>query len=109
MVDQRNQRGKEIREFIVRNMDEHPRDIARFTSEHFRITRQAVLRHVRKLSERGIVTVAGRTRDRQYALAPIRESIFELPIAKEVQEDAVWRQRVRPVLEGIRGNVIDIS
>lgn len=39
-------RGEEVRQYILDNVEHHPKDIATLTSAAFGITRQAVSKHI---------------------------------------------------------------
>jgi len=97
-----------IRDFILEHVSDHPRDITSITAEHFGISRQAILRHIRKLAHDGLIVVRGKTRDRQYTLKPLAEHTFELPVGPELEEDQIWRRHIRPLLEGVAPNVLTI-
>lgn len=101
-------RGAEIRKFILDNISSHPKDITSFTAEQFNITRQAVLRHIHILDEERLIHIEGKTNDRIYSLAPIAEERFQIPINNDLAEDKVWREYVRPLLEGVQTNVLEI-
>jgi anti-sigma regulatory factor (Ser/Thr protein kinase) len=102
------ERTWEIRQFILDNVDEHPTDITALTIQKFGISRPAVLRHIRNLIADDLLVVQGKTRDRCYALKPIADATFALPITPKLEEDRVWRQRIRPLLEKLPRNVLDI-
>jgi anti-sigma regulatory factor (Ser/Thr protein kinase) len=101
------QRGNEIREFLVQTIAEGAPDLIRRTSARFGTTRQAVHRHLRTLIEAGQVVATGKTRSRKYRLPPVREHAVTVPLAG-LAEDALWRGEVRPHLEGLPANVLDI-
>ncbi len=44
-------RTEEIRQFIVENVGQYPKDIANLTARQFDITRQAVNKHIQSLVE----------------------------------------------------------
>lgn len=98
----------ETKKFIVENVTEHPKDITRLTAEKFGITRQAVLRHLNRMVDDGLLTVSGKTKDRTYTLAPITEQIFHFNITPELSEDKIWRENVRPLFKDISPNVLGI-
>jgi anti-sigma regulatory factor (Ser/Thr protein kinase) len=98
----------EIRNFILDNIANHSRDITLLTSDHFDISRPAVLRHIQKLIDEGTIVVHGKTRDRRYELKIIVDEAFLFSLATDVEEDKVWRHLVRPMLKGIPGNVMSI-
>jgi anti-sigma regulatory factor (Ser/Thr protein kinase) len=101
-------RSIEIRDFILENVTLHPGDISALVSEHFAISRPAVLRHIQKLIDEGAILAHGKTRDRCYELKLIVDENFSFNLSPDVEEDKVWRHLVRPILRDIPGNVMSI-
>ncbi len=105
----RNQeQTKKIVSYILMNVREHPKDITNITSQEFEITRPAVLRHIRKLIEKGIIIVHGKTRDRHYELKPFAQEVFEYKINNDLREDIIWRENIFPLLKGLESGVREI-
>ncbi len=102
------EQSHQILSFIEMNVRGHPRDITSITSEKFGITRQAVLRHVRKLIEAGRLSVHGKTRDRYYELIPFAEETFKLNLTSGLEEDKIWRENLLPSLRSVANNVREI-
>ena len=98
----------EIRNFILDNIVSHPRDITLLTSDHFDISRPAVLRHIQKLIDEGAIEAHGKTRDRRYELKLLVDETFSFNLSTDVEEDKVWRHLVLPMLKGLPGNVMSI-
>lgn len=101
-------RGEDVRRFILSNVDKHATNIAKVTAEHFGITRQAVSKHLQRLTSEGALAETGQTRNRSYRLSPLVEWRKQYPIASGLAEDLVWRGDVRPVLGQVPDNVVDI-
>ncbi len=98
----------EISKFILENVTEHPSDITALAAEKFGITRQAILRHLKKMLADGSLIVAGQTKDRRYALNPANIThTREFPLAG-LEEDKVWRAEIRPLLKDVPQNVLAI-
>jgi anti-sigma regulatory factor (Ser/Thr protein kinase)/DNA-binding transcriptional ArsR family regulator len=100
-------KSDEIRKFITDHVEQHPRDIARMTSERFGITRQAVNRHLTTLIEDEVIEARGKTREREYALK-VHKTSWTLLLAENRDEDQVWRTHVEPDLTGLPENVLRI-
>ena len=98
----------EIRNFILENIVDHPRDITLLASQQFDISRPAVLRHIHKLIAEGIIIAHGITRDRHYELKLLVDESFTFDLSNNVEEDKVWRHLVRPLLREMPGNVMSI-
>lgn len=101
-------RGEDIRRFIVENVEEHPIDISKITSKHFGITRQAVNKHLQKLTSERAIAETGKTRNRSYKLCPLSEWKNLYKVTAGRAEDLVWRNDIVPVLGQMPDNVIDI-
>jgi hypothetical protein len=102
------QRGETIRRYILENVQANPSNISKLTSDKFRVSRQAVNTHLRKLVDQGALREKGNTRNRTYELAPILEWDRTCEINAELAEDVVWRNDVSPVLGNLPDNVRDI-
>lgn len=98
---------EEIRQFILENIEEHPGDITAVVSSKFAISRQASHRYMQKLVSDELVIADGATRDRKYTVKPLVNftKILEL---SHLEEDKVWRQYIRPLLDNIPENVLQI-
>src|SRR3990167_1223937 len=103
-------RGKSesIRSFILGRVDKHPIDIAKLTADHFGLTRQAVNKHLQKLTEEKSLAVSGQTRNKTYKLASILAWAQSYEITPELAEDLVWREDIRLALGNMPENVIEI-
>ena len=100
-------RGKEIRQFILRSVRNHPRDLVTFVAKHFEITRQAVGRHVRELVDAAEIEAKGEKKERRYALAVLSKKVLKLDLVG-LTEDAVWRDHIKGMLSDLPQNVIDM-
>src|ERR1035437_9340093 len=101
-------RGEDIRHFIVENVEKHPADISKVAAQRFDITRQAVIKHLQKLTAEGSLKEGGHTRSRSYQLAP--QAIWErsYPIVPSLAEDVVWTDDIRAALGSLPDNVMNI-
>jgi hypothetical protein len=101
-------RGEDVRRYIVEQVDKHPSAISKRTAEHFGITRQAVNKHLQKLTAEGALTNTGNTRSRIYKLCPLKEWAALYAITPELAEDVIWRSDISPNLGHMPDNVLDI-
>jgi predicted ArsR family transcriptional regulator len=101
-------RGEDVRRFIFDHVDKHASDVAKRAAAHFHITRQAVNKHLRRLVDEGALTETGQTRNREYKLAarPRWEQTYQ--IAAALAEDLVWSREIRPALDYLPDNVLNI-
>ena len=101
-------KSRPIRQFIIEQVEKSSQDIVRLTSKKFAISRQAVNRHINALIDNGMIIAEGSTRQRKYKLKPIIDKIFRFTVSKDLQEDVIWRDYIRPLLDKITPNVMDI-
>jgi anti-sigma regulatory factor (Ser/Thr protein kinase) len=101
-------RGGEIRHFNVAHVEAHPVDIVAVAAETFGVSRQAVHRHIQRLMHDQVLESEGTTRNRRYKLR-VRAEVLKHYILSAIQgEDVVWRQDIRPLLDDLPQNGIDI-
>ena len=100
-------RGQKIRDFLLQQAHNHPRNLASVTCKHFGISRQAVNRYIRELVDKGYIVARGNTSQRRYTLNVLHKEGFTVPLS-DLQEDLVWRSRVAPLLSKLPENVLDI-
>ena len=100
--------SKEIRAFLIAEIYKNSVMPVTNACEKFGISRQAMGRHIRRLINEGGIAPQGNTRGRKYFLRPLAHASFKLPISQDLHEDKVWRERVRPLLNDIRENVLRI-
>lgn len=101
-------RGHEIRQYILGLVEQHPREIAKLTAQHFGISRQAVNKHLKRLLDEGQLHATGSTRNRSYFLKPILVKNFQFPIGDKLAEDIVWRENIEALLSDLPENILDI-
>ncbi|MCY4388187.1 MAG: DUF4325 domain-containing protein [Desulfurellaceae bacterium] len=102
------ERGRLIRDYILKHVDSNSQNIAQETASHFGISRQAVNTHISRLVREGLLTARGATRNRRYSLAILREELFEVPLTDETAEHIVWQKEVEPLLSDIPKTARDI-
>lgn len=100
-------RSDEIRQFILSNVEQNPKEIASQTAKQFDISRQAASKHVRKLVDENLLEATGTTRNRTYSLKKEKCS-KTYSLERPLDEDVVWRNDIRPLLGKLPKNVIDI-
>lgn len=108
MMKRVNSSGENVRRFIVEHVENHPGDIAKVAAERFDITRQAVNKHLQKLTAEGCLTETGKTRNRVYKLAPLHTWTRTYEIVPGLAEDLVWTNDVSPALGQLPDNVKNI-
>lgn len=106
----RNKRvdNNDIRQFIIENVSNHPKDMTRLVMKQFGISRQAVNEHLRFLVSDGIIEAKGNTKARQYTMKPRVDKEFRLNISPDLEEDRVWREHVSDLLSDSASNIFNI-
>ncbi|OGT21384.1 MAG: ArsR family transcriptional regulator [Gammaproteobacteria bacterium RBG_16_57_12] len=101
-------RGEQIRQFILDNVEHHPKDVSNLTAKTFEISRQAVNKHIQRLAEQKSLLVRGTTRNKHYILHPLDqwEQIYALD--GTLEEHMVWRNEIHSRLDQLPENVVDI-
>ncbi|MGH8674845.1 MAG: STAS-like domain-containing protein [Burkholderiales bacterium] len=92
----------------MEQVEKHPADIAKTAADHFKITRQAVNKHLQRLTAEKSLAEAGNTRSRTYKLCPLSEWTRKYPIHSQLAEDVVWRNDIQSVLGKLPDNVLSI-
>ncbi len=101
-------RGEDVRQFILDNVESHPRDVANLAVKTFDITRQAVHKHMQRLVEQGALIVSGSTKNRRYLLHPLLQWETIIALENKPTEDGIWRNDIEPKLGMLPDNVRDI-
>lgn len=101
-------RGEAIRQFILENIEVHPKDIVQVSSKKFDISRQAINKHIQFLVKQQAISKNGATKNSRYLLCPIKqlEKIYSLD--GKIQEDVVWRNDMLFLLNEFPDNVVDM-
>jgi hypothetical protein len=102
------ERGEQVRRFVLDHIEKRPNDIAKLTSEHFGISRQAANKHLNRLVNEKSLTEAGETRKRTYKLATLSEWRKMYSITPDLEEHVLWDNDVSPVLQPLPENVMHI-
>lgn len=101
------QKTIDIRQFIIDMVEHHPGDIAARAKAVFKVSRQAVNKHLQELCDSGVLLPSGRTSSRTYTLCTLAEFDETMPIAG-LEEHVPWEASIRPLLGDVSKNVIDI-
>jgi len=103
-----NKKTAVIRDYILHRLISRNRYVIPDTIETFGVTRQTVHRHLSALVKAGDVRAVGETKSRTYSLACKFSKHFDFNITPEFEEHVVWEQSVRPLVDDLNQNVIDI-
>lgn len=102
------ERTKTIRKQILRDLIHHPKDIANHISDIFKISRQAVNKHIKKLILDDWIISSGTTKNKTYKLGPQRNNFYSCNISPELSEHSVYMSNFSWVIDGLKKNVADI-
>src|SRR5262245_422092 len=102
-----SKKGEEVRQFILENTVDHPREVVALASKKFNLSRQAIYKHLRKLVNDGLLVSKGSTSNRQLLLQEI-EWFRTYEINSALSESEVWRKDIKPQLGSLSNNVTDI-
>lgn len=98
----------EIREFILWNIREHPKDIVKTTQNKYGLSRTAILHYINQLSTENKIQYEGVGRQRHYSLKSEREYFHDYTIDERLAEDKAWRDDISPLFNKLPENVISI-
>jgi anti-sigma regulatory factor (Ser/Thr protein kinase)/biotin operon repressor len=107
-VSKVRKRGEQIRQFILDNVEKHPRDVASLAAQAFGVTRQAVNKHIQHLVGQKALLVRGSTRSKIYQLHPLIEWTKAYSLNNKLEEDIVWSSDIKPLVVDLPDNVRDI-
>jgi anti-sigma regulatory factor (Ser/Thr protein kinase)/DNA-binding transcriptional ArsR family regulator len=101
-------RGEQIRRFILETIEKNPSEAVHLTTKKFKISRQAVNKHIKLLVDQGSISVKGSTKSRVYSLnkQQIQDKVYRLE--DKLEEDVVWRNDVLPLLSQYPENALNI-
>jgi anti-sigma regulatory factor (Ser/Thr protein kinase) len=97
-----------IREFIIRHVEDHPNDIASYTSRRFNIARTNANRHLNELVNDKLLMSEGETPALKYKLLDFVNEEIKFDVTPQTEEDVIWREKVRPLLRDLPNNVLEI-
>ena len=97
-------RTEEIQRYILDSISDHSKDVVAKTVAAFGITRQAVNRHINSLIKTGMIHAHGNTRQRVYGLSILTKIEFNISL-KHLEEDKLWRERIKEYLLNLSENV----
>ena len=97
-----------VKNFLLSNIQKHPRDIAIVLAEKFNFSRQRAHHYLIKEVKNGNILKTGRTRWTQYFLASGNYVEFIEKIKPGLAEDKVWSQYVKPIILSCPENIYRI-
>jgi len=104
-MDKMRNRTKEIFNYVLLNVEENSKHVAKMAMEKFDISRPAVMRHINAMVDSKLLKVHGKTKGRWYELLPIEERKYEFQPNGSLEEDRIWRENFLPLLNDLKKNV----
>lgn len=89
---------EDIKDFLLKNVENHSSDIVSIIAEKFGISRQRAHTFVSREIKNGKIIKIGRTNSTQYFLVGGRHIEFTLKIIPNLAEDVIWTRYVKPML-----------
>ena len=107
-MPRKSRENKDIRSFVLGNIERHPRDMAKQIIERFGVSRPAANGYLHRLVEAGVLSAAGVTNARRYSLRDYVSRSFKFSVTPEVEEHVIWRNSAAPLLAELQQNIREI-
>jgi anti-sigma regulatory factor (Ser/Thr protein kinase) len=101
-------KNRELREFILREIEAHPTDIAPYSAKELGITRASVNGYLGQLLKEGLIEASGKTKGRRYWLKVLDQITLFLKLEEHPEEDIVWRETFYPHFARFPENVLRV-
>lgn len=100
--------SEDLRHFILSHVQDHPNDLVNFVAEQFGMSRQSVIKHVRALIAQADIVAEGKTSARIYKLGAGRMAKMVFDITPELEEHVVWSRKIKPFIEDLPDNILEL-
>lgn len=97
-----------IKEFILSNVEAHPKDITNLTMNKFKVTRTTVHRHLTYLIKNNQIEKSGTTNTSQYFLKSSFNKRITYEITPELSESRIWQEEFNSQAAKLKENVREI-
>jgi Signal transduction histidine kinase len=108
MAKNRTSRAVAIRDYLTSSVYLGTPELVPKAAAHFKISRQAIHRHLATLVHEGALVASGNTRARVYAVRTLEQIEFPVTLAG-LDEGDVWRERLHRFFEPLSGRVALIA
>ena len=98
----------ELSAFIMRSVRDGVKDVGSLAARQFAGSRTTVSNYLKRLVSEGYLEAAGKINSRSFKLKYRIDFAGVENIQPTSQEDVVWRDRMRPLMDGLPNNVIDL-
>lgn len=103
-----HKRSEDIRQFILMNLEEHPKDVVSLAAQEFGVSRQAINKHIQYLVGKQAIVVEGSTKNRSYHLHLLVDWNKAYSLTEKLEEDVVWDADIKSLIADLPKNVRDI-
>lgn len=103
-----SRQNPDVRDFILRHVRLHPANIAAVTMERYGLSRPSVTGYLRRLVNEGLIDATGTTSDRRYTARDLVSRDFEVRLTVGLSEHAVWQGKLRPHIQDVPENIVNI-
>lgn len=100
--------GELVRAFLLSAISRGQADVVAKAAEKFDISRQAIHAHIKKLEDAEAINVKRNGRRLSYTLRSEQAFSKSYNLGTNLDEGDVWEQDIRPLLESLPGNVLNI-
>jgi anti-sigma regulatory factor (Ser/Thr protein kinase)/biotin operon repressor/virulence-associated protein VapD len=100
-------RTQEIRQLILREIDDAGKVSATKVSKIFNVSRQAIFKNVRELVATGVIIKTDSPK-LPYRIKPLQSTSITVSVGPEAEENKIWNESIGPLLTGLKDNVREI-
>ncbi|MDX9872019.1 MAG: DUF4325 domain-containing protein [Clostridia bacterium] len=97
-----------INDYIMSHVNEHSTRIVSLTMDEFSITRPTANKYIRQLIEAGYLEKTGTMKRPVYKLTKIEKLQTGIAVDKDLEEDAVYRNYILPLIFNLPDNIRNI-
>lgn len=98
----------DIKDFLLSNLDDHPRDIVAYAQEKLGVTRTTIHRHLNSLIKKQKITRTGVTKQATYHLASQMNRAYQFKVSKDLKEDMIWQNNLESLFKAFPENIQEI-
>jgi len=100
---------KNVKEFLLNNVENHSSDIAMVTVSSFGFSKQTAHKYLSREVEEGNIVKIGKNRATRYFLAGGKHINFSIKIKDRLtEEDIIWREYIKPMTKEFPENIVKI-
>lgn len=102
----KSRKSQRVIQFIIDNIETHPKDIVTFTANQFEITRVTANRYIQQLITEQVITAkGGKTSSKEYSLNSYINKEYKFITMKDNEEHKIWKDYLAKYFSDIDKNV----